>query len=131
MRLVKRIEVASVLSGEYFNEPFIHFKSVDNRNGIKAKLAIHVDSPTGPKLKNITVKHKDDLFTRFHPDNEKAITKPTTQVCGLCYAPCFPHGARFQSAKSLADFLPWAINPGLAFKWSLTLDHLKSSDMRS
>jgi len=64
MRLVKRIEVASVLSGEYFNEPFIQFKSVDNRNGIKAKLAIHVDSPTGPKLKNITVKHKDDLFTR-------------------------------------------------------------------
>jgi type III restriction enzyme len=64
MRLVKRIEVASVLSGEYFNEPFIQFKSVDNRSGIKAKLAIHVDSPTGPKLKNITVKHKDDLFTR-------------------------------------------------------------------
>lgn len=64
MRLVKRIEVASVLSGEYFNEPFIQFKSVDNRNGIKAKLAIHVDLPTGPKLKNITVKHKDDLFTR-------------------------------------------------------------------
>jgi len=64
MRLVKRIEVASVLSGDYFNEPFIQFKSVDNRNGIKAKLAIHVDSLTGPKLKNITVKHKDDLFTR-------------------------------------------------------------------
>ncbi len=64
MRLVKRIEVASVLSGEYFNEPFIQFKSVDNRNGIKAKLAIHVDSSTGPKVKNITVKHGDDLFVR-------------------------------------------------------------------
>jgi len=64
MRLVKRIEVASVLSGEYFNEPFIQFKSVDNRNGIKAKLAIHIDSPTGPKLKNVTVKHGDDLFVR-------------------------------------------------------------------
>jgi len=64
MRLVKRIEVASVLSDEYFNESFIQFKAVDNRNGIKAKLSIHVDSPIGPKLKNITVKHGDDLFVR-------------------------------------------------------------------
>jgi len=64
MRLVKRIEVASVLSAEYFNEPFIQFKSVDNRNGIKARLAIHVDTPSGPKIKNITVKIGDDLFNK-------------------------------------------------------------------
>jgi len=64
MRLVKKIEVASVLSGEYFNEPFIQFKAVDNLNGIKAKLSIHVDSSNGPKLKNVTIKHGDDLFIR-------------------------------------------------------------------
>lgn len=64
MRLVKRIEVASVQSGDSFNEPFIKFNSVDNRNGIKAKISIHVDSPTGPKMKNVTVKQGDDLFIR-------------------------------------------------------------------
>ena len=64
MRLVKRIEVASVLSEEYFNEPFIQFKAVDNQNGIRAKLAIHVDSSSGPKLKNVTVRSGDDLFVR-------------------------------------------------------------------
>jgi len=64
MRLVKRIEVASVLSEEYFNEPFIQFKAVDNQNGIRAKLAIHVDSSSGPKLKNVTVGSGDDLFVR-------------------------------------------------------------------
>lgn len=64
MRLVKRIEVASVMSGEYFNEPFIKFNSVDNSSGIKAKLSIHVDSPTGPNVKNVTVKQGDDLFIR-------------------------------------------------------------------
>jgi type III restriction enzyme len=64
MRLVKRIEVASVLSEEYFNEPFIQFKAVDNQNGIRAKLSIHVDSPSGPKLKNVIVRSGDDLFIR-------------------------------------------------------------------
>jgi len=64
MRLVKRIEVASVLSEEYFNEPFIQFKAVDNQNGIRAKLSIHVDSSSGLKLKNVTVSSGDDLFIR-------------------------------------------------------------------
>lgn len=64
MRLVKRIEVASVLSEEYFNEPFIRFRAVDNQNGIRAKLSIHVDSSSGPKLKNVTVRSGDDLFVR-------------------------------------------------------------------
>jgi len=64
MRLVKRIEVASVLSEEYFNEPFIRFRAVDNQNGIRAKLSIHVDSSSGPKLKNVTVRSGDDLFIR-------------------------------------------------------------------
>ena len=64
MRLVKRIEVASVLSDDYFNEPFIRFNSVDNRNGIKARLIIHTDTPSGPKNKNITVKNGDDLYDK-------------------------------------------------------------------
>ena len=64
MRLVKRIEVASVLCEDNFNEPFIHFKSVNNQNGIKAKLALHIDSQSGPKAKNITIKHGDDLYIK-------------------------------------------------------------------
>lgn len=64
MRLVKRIEVASVLCEDNFNEPFIHLKSVNNQHGIKAKLAIHIDSSSGPKVKNISIKHGDDLYTK-------------------------------------------------------------------
>jgi len=64
MRLVKRIEVASVLSEGYFNEPFIRFRAVDNQNGIRAKLSIHMDSSSGPKFKNVTVRSGDDLFIK-------------------------------------------------------------------
>ena len=64
MRLVKRIEVASVLCEDNFNGPYIHLKSVNNQNGIKANLAIHIDSSSGPKLKNISIKHGDDLYNK-------------------------------------------------------------------
>ena len=64
LRLVKRIEVASVLSDEYFNAAFIKFLEVDSTNGIRAKISIHVESESGPVIKNIWVKQGDDLFVR-------------------------------------------------------------------
>ncbi|MHB8276721.1 MAG: restriction endonuclease [Candidatus Humimicrobiaceae bacterium] len=64
LRLVKRIEVASVLSDEYFNAAFIKFVEVDNTNGIRAKISIHVESESSPVIKNIWVKQGDDLFAR-------------------------------------------------------------------
>jgi type III restriction enzyme len=64
MRLVKRIEVASLVEDQSFNTTFVALKSVDNKKGIKAKLQINVDEKGGPKKKAITVKQGDDLFLK-------------------------------------------------------------------
>ncbi|HNW16812.1 MAG TPA: DEAD/DEAH box helicase family protein, partial [bacterium] len=40
LKLVKKIEVASVVAEDDLNSVFIKFKSVDNKNGIKAKLEL-------------------------------------------------------------------------------------------
>ena len=61
MRLVKRIEVSSVRSEADFNEAYIKLLSTDYRNSIKAKVTIHIDTQSGPKEKNFTVKQGDDL----------------------------------------------------------------------
>ncbi len=64
LRLVKRIEVASLVEDQSFNSTFVGLKSTDNRNGIKAKLQINVDDKGGPKKKQVTVKQGDDLFLK-------------------------------------------------------------------
>jgi type III restriction enzyme len=64
LRLVKRIEVSSVVEDENFNEEFLKVEKIDLKNGgstIRAKLKIHVDGPGGPKVKSVTVKRGDDL----------------------------------------------------------------------
>ena len=64
LRLVKRIEVASLVEDQSFNSTFVGLKGTDNKNGIKAKLQINVDDKGGPKKKQITVKQGDDLFLK-------------------------------------------------------------------
>lgn len=64
LRLVKRIEVASLVEDQSFNTTFVGLKSVDNKKGIKAKLQINVDEKGGPKKKPVTVKQGDDLFVK-------------------------------------------------------------------
>ena len=49
LRLVKRIEVASVRSDGGFNDAYIKLLKTDNTNGIKAQLEIHKQGPSGPK----------------------------------------------------------------------------------
>lgn len=64
LRLVKRIEVSSVVADDNFNEEFLKVEKIDLKDGgssIRAKLKIHVDSPSGPKVKTVTVKRGDDL----------------------------------------------------------------------
>jgi type III restriction enzyme len=63
LRLVKRIEVASLMEDQSFNSTFVALKSVDNSSGIKAKLQINVQEKAGPKKKIVTVKQGSDLFT--------------------------------------------------------------------
>ena len=62
LRLVKRIEVASVRSDGGFNDAYIKLLKTDNKNGIKAQVEIHKEGPSGPKAAKLWVKQGDDLF---------------------------------------------------------------------
>ncbi len=64
LRLVKRIEIASVRSDDSFNDAYVKLIRVDNKNGIKAQLEIHKESSDGPKATKIWVKQGDDLYER-------------------------------------------------------------------
>ncbi|MCF6324737.1 MAG: DEAD/DEAH box helicase family protein [Gammaproteobacteria bacterium] len=64
LRLVKRIEVASLVEDQSFNTTFVALKSVDNKKGIKAKLQINVGEKGGPRKKAVTVKQGDDLYLK-------------------------------------------------------------------
>jgi type III restriction enzyme len=64
LRLVKRIEVASVRSDSHFNDAYIKLLQTDNKNGIKAQLEIHKDGPSGPKPAKLWVKQGDDLYVK-------------------------------------------------------------------
>jgi len=61
LRLVKRIEVDSVVDGGDFNQPYISVKSITaTKTRIAAKLEIDVEGANGCKRKTITVKQEDD-----------------------------------------------------------------------
>lgn len=65
MKLVKRIEVASVMSEENLNKPYICLVDTDNKNGIKAKLKIHTETKGGAiKEKAFWFKQGDDLSAK-------------------------------------------------------------------
>ncbi len=64
LRLVKRIEVASVRSDDNFNEAYVKLISTDNTNGIRARIEIHKEGPSGPKPTKLWVKQGDDLFVK-------------------------------------------------------------------
>jgi restriction endonuclease len=49
LRLVKRIEVASVRLDENFNEGYVKLISTDNSNGIRARIEIHKEGRSGPR----------------------------------------------------------------------------------
>ncbi len=62
LRLVKRIEVASVRSEGSFNDAYAKLLKTDNTNGIKAQLEIHEQGASGPKAVKRWVKQGNDLF---------------------------------------------------------------------
>lgn len=64
LRLVKRIEVASVRSDGNFNEGYVKLLKTDNTNGIKAQVEIHKEGPSGPKAAKLWVKQGDDLYVK-------------------------------------------------------------------
>lgn len=64
LRLVKRIEVASVRSDDNFNDAYVKLLSTDNTNGIRARIAIHKEGDSGPKVTKLWVKKGNDLFVK-------------------------------------------------------------------
>ncbi|WP_244553400.1 DEAD/DEAH box helicase family protein [Nitrobacter vulgaris] len=64
LRLVKRIEVASVRSDDNFNDSYVKLISTDNTNGIRARLEIHKEGASGPKPVKLWVKLGDDLYVK-------------------------------------------------------------------
>ena len=65
LRLVKRIEVSSVLEKGDFNRPYVALESVTAaKTGLSAKLKLDVELAGGVKRKPVTVRRNgDDLFT--------------------------------------------------------------------
>ncbi|RMH45326.1 MAG: DEAD/DEAH box helicase, partial [Gammaproteobacteria bacterium] len=64
LRLVKRIEVASIRSDDSFNDAYVKLLKTDNKNGIKAQVEIHKKGSNGPKKAKLWVKQGDDLFVK-------------------------------------------------------------------
>jgi type III restriction enzyme len=64
LRLVKRIEVASIRAEGSLSEAYTRLLKTDNRNGIKAQIEIHKNGPSGPKATKLWVKQGDDLFIK-------------------------------------------------------------------
>lgn len=64
LRLVKRIEVASVRSGGDFNNAYVKLLKTDNKDGIRAQVEIHKKGPSGPKVAKLWVKQGNDLYLK-------------------------------------------------------------------
>ena len=64
LRLVKRIEVASVRSDENFNDAYVKLISTDNSNGIRRRIEIHKEGRSGPRATKLWVKQGDDLYVK-------------------------------------------------------------------
>ena len=63
LRLVKRIEVASIRSNDNFNNAYVKLLKTDNRNGIRAQVEIHKKSRSGLiKPTKLWLKYNTDLY---------------------------------------------------------------------
>ena len=80
LRLVKQIVVASVTGENAQNDAYIKLLDVDNKKGIKAKVRIQVQTATGIKEKDITVKQNDDLYIK---SGERAVYQHGFEVLDI------------------------------------------------
>jgi type III restriction enzyme len=62
LHLVKQIIVDSAITSGAMNDAFLRVEKIDIKNGIKAKLRIHVQTPNGPRERSVTVKNGHDLY---------------------------------------------------------------------
>lgn len=97
LKLVKQIVVASAFSEGTANDAFVRVEKVDYRNGIKAKLRIHVQGTDGPKEKAVTVKQGADLLTL---SNDRANYKNGFEVTEINAEPGNEY-IRFSNGRTL------------------------------
>ena len=64
LRLVKRIEVASIREENNFNDAYVKLLRTDNSSGIKAQVEIHKEGPAGVRASRVWVRKGDDLFLK-------------------------------------------------------------------
>lgn len=98
MRLVKQIEVASIRSGDNFNETFIRLDQIGYAKGAKiphAKATIHEDSPNGPRPKKITLKQGTDISQQTNRSGYDGYI-----VTNICAEPGLEH-VEFANGKML------------------------------
>lgn len=97
LKLVKQIVVASAHAEGTANDAFVRVEKIDYKNGIKAKLRIHVQVPDGPKEKSVTVKQGADLYTL---SNERGNYKTGFEVAEISAEPGSEY-IRFSNGRTL------------------------------
>jgi type III restriction enzyme len=97
LKLVKQIVVASAHAEGIANDAFVRVEKIDYKNGIKAKLRIHVQGTDGPKPKSITFKQRADLFTL---SNDRANYKNGFEVTEINAEPGSEY-IRFSNGRTL------------------------------
>jgi type III restriction enzyme len=97
LKLVKQIVVASAFAEGTANDAFVRVEKIDYKNGIKAKLRIHVQGADGPREKAVTVKQGADLFTL---SNERAHYKNGFEVAEINAEPGNEY-IRFSNGRTL------------------------------
>ena len=63
LRLVKQVIVASATEDGAGHEAYVRLEEVDNTKGIRARLRIHEQTPSGPREKRVWVKNGANLHT--------------------------------------------------------------------
>jgi len=84
LKLVKHIVVGSATAHDDANDAFVRVERIDYKNGIKAKLRIHVQTSDGPKEKSVTAKLGSDLF---HLSNQRAHYREGFEVAEISAEP--------------------------------------------
>jgi type III restriction enzyme len=97
LKLVKQIVVASAFAEGTANDAFVRVEKIEYKNGIKAKLRIHVQGTDGPQEKAVTVKQGVDLFTL---SNERANYKNGFEIAEINAEPGNEY-IRFSNGRTL------------------------------
>jgi type III restriction enzyme len=97
LKLVKQIVVASAVAEGAANEAFVRVEAIDYKQGVKARLRIHVQTANGPKEKSVTVKNGADLYILT---NERAVYQEGYAVAEINAEPGHEY-LRFTNGRTL------------------------------